>query len=148
MHLPQIHTEVLYIAIQYIKQNELTIDKQLLRNIFKIYEIQEFLDCVDLNQNDHYVVIEYVSFMSNKCIEYQGKMYHFSDPVSLASFVSIRGMRYILTKYFKYYYTQYIDELIHKYNNPKQTILLNHYLINCCCISFFRLYNEEEYIHY
>jgi hypothetical protein len=147
MHLPQIHNEVLYIAIQYIKQNNLTIDFDLINTIFDINEIDEFLDRIDLKENDIYVVFEYYSNHTYyDMIYYNGSEYYIHNEISLMLLINDGGLSEILKEYFKLYYTKYIDDFIYKYNYPKEQLLLNHFAYDICCIEFGRLYDYEKYI--
>jgi hypothetical protein len=147
MHLPQIHSEVLYIAFQYIKQNDLKIDKDLMETIFDIDEIIEFLDNIELNENDTYVVLHfYDDYTCNDIIEYNDKIYHVHNEISMMFLINEGGLSTILSEYFSIYYTKYLSDFIYKYNNPKQQLLLNHYAIDLCCIEFCRLYDSEKYI--
>jgi hypothetical protein len=147
MHLPQIHNEVLYIAIQYIKQHNLKIDFDLIDSIFNINEIIEFLEKIKIEEIDIYVILEYYS--DNTYIDiiyYKSREYYIHNKISMMLLINNGGSSEILKEYFKFYYTEYIDDFIYKYNHPTEQLLLNHYAFDICCFEFGRLYNHEKFI--
>lgn len=147
MHLPLIHKEVLYIAFQHIKQHNLIINFDLIDTIFDIDNIEVFLDRIELNENDMYVIFDYYSNNTYyDIIYYDDKEYYIHNELSMMLLINNGGLSQILKDYFKIYYTNYINDFIYSYNHPNQYLLLNHYSFDLCCIKIGRLYNKNEYI--
>lgn len=151
MHLPQIHNEVLYIAFQYIKDEEFDITNFNIKDdlsshysidsLFIIKPILEYLSTIQLNDKDIDVVLKYVWNWSDEYIHINSKKYHVHTPVQMMKLMHDIGMTGILTQYFIFYYKMNLKDLIHQYQNPTNPLLLNHYEWSFLCFRGKRLYD-------
>ncbi len=151
MNLPQIHKEVLDLAIYFIKDEEFDITKYNIHEeptsyysidrLFTIKPILEYLSTVQLNDKDIDVVLNYFWNLSDDYIIVNSNKYHVHTPVQMMKLMHDVGITYILNQYFIFYYKHNLKHLIHQYYNPTNSIVLNHYESAFLCIRGKRLYD-------
>lgn len=132
--LVEIHENVLCIAIQYIKENKITIQHSIFNCLFDIDEILMYLSTRSLNEIDTNIVYDYYSKHTNAgSISDNGIIYNISNKDDILTFIKKRGYSWIITEYLKLYYQEYIDDFIYKYKHPDEPIVLNHNKSFCFC---------------